>query len=126
MLKRFAIVFTIGAVSVVALLIAGLTLPTGKPGTVLYYAAKSTFPLRAMDMVWSSNLPEHPTGDFLLHDGRLYLKVQTIYHHFIDDGVSFTHWTPERLSALLREHPELAPYFPDSGKPDGGIAWLNR
>jgi hypothetical protein len=106
------------------LLLTGLTFPTDKPGTVLYVAARS--PSRFDDELWSSRLPEHPTGDFLLHDGKLYLKVQTIYHHFIDNTVSRTEWTPVRLSALLREHPDLAAYFPDSGKPDGGIAWLKK
>ena len=124
MLKRLLTVVFITAVCLIALLIGGLTLPSGKPGTALYAAAKS--PTRFSDELWGSRLPDHPTGDFLIHNGKLYLKVQTIYHHFIDDSVSMIEWTPERLSALLRDHPDLAPYVPDSTRPDGGIAWLKK
>ncbi len=97
-------------------------LPTGKPSAALYVAVKSTSPFD--DHLWSYDLPEHQTGDFLLSGGKLYLKVETVHHHFVDDSVAFTGWTPERLSALLRNHPDLTPYFPDSSRADGGITWL--
>ena len=121
---RLLNILLIGLVGLAALLIAGLMLPTGKPGTALYVAAKSTTPFD--DHLWGSSLPEHPTGDFLLSGGKLYLKVEIVYHHFIDDSVAFTGWTPERLSALLRNHPDLAPLFPDSSRSDEGVVWLKE
>jgi hypothetical protein len=120
--KRLLTILMTGLSGLAALLVAGLMLPTGKPGTALYVAAKSQTPFG--DQLWSSSLPEHPTGDFLLSSGKLYLKVETVYHHFIDDSVAFTEWTPKRLDALLRDHPDLAPYLPDSGRSDQGITWL--
>ncbi len=99
-------IFIIAGVGIIGLLLAGFALPTGKPGSALYVAAKS--PTRHDDQVWGSRLPQRPTGDFLIQDGKLYLRVQTIYHHFLDDTVSMTDWTPGRLSALLREHPDVA------------------
>lgn len=122
MLKRLLTILVIGLIGLGALLVAGLMLPTGKPGTALYVAAKSTTPFG--DQLWSSSLPEHPTSDFVLSSGKLYLKVETVYHHFIDDSVAFTEWTPERVSALLHDHPDLAPYLPDSSRSGGGITWL--
>jgi len=106
------------------LVIAGLTLPTGSPDSPLFSAAKGSS--RFDDEVWGSRLPEHPTGDFLIRDGKLYLRIQTIHHRFIDDTVSIPEWTPQKLSELLHDHPELASYLPDSARPDGGIAWLKK
>jgi hypothetical protein len=63
-------------------------------------------------------------NDFLIENGKLYLKVQMIHHGFIDDTVSRLEWTPEKLSVLLQGHPDLTSYLPDSQKSDGGIVWL--
>jgi hypothetical protein len=124
MLKRLFIFFTIGAFCVISLTIAGLTLPTGSPDSTLFSAAKGA--TRSDDVVWDLRLHEHSKGDFLIRDGRLYLRIQTIHHHFIDDTVSRIAWTPQKLAELLHDHPEIASYLPDSGKPDGGIAWLQN
>jgi hypothetical protein len=114
----------VAGVGIIGLLFAGMALPTGKPDSALYVAAKSQ--ARHDDQLWGSRLPQRPTGDFLVQDGKLYLRVQTIYHHFLDDTVSKTEWTPDRLSTLLRKHPDLAAYLPDAQRSDGGIEWLKK
>lgn len=124
MANRLLISLGIGGICLGAAVLAGLTFPTDRPGTALFVAAKGSIPTLSGDMLWSSDLPDRPTGDFLVHKGKLYLKVETIYHHFLDDSVGFADWTPERLTLLLRLHPEVAPYMPDSQKPDCGITWL--
>src|SRR5258708_6176981 len=101
--KRLFIIFTLAAFCVIVVTLAGLTLPTGSPDSPLFSAAKGSS--RIDDEVWGSRLPEHPNGDYLIRDGKLYLKVQTIHHHFIDDRVSRIEWTPQKLAELLHGHP---------------------
>jgi hypothetical protein len=77
------------------------------------------------DRVFSSRLPEHPNGDFVVHDAKLYLKVQGTRSALL--LVTFVHryeWTLAKFAKFRAEHPELEQYFPDPAKPNAGISWI--
>jgi hypothetical protein len=52
--------------------------------------------------------------DYVVRDGRLYLRVQTVRHSpLLVSFVSFGHWDAQKIEKLRRAHPELERYWPD-------------
>ena len=65
----------------------------------------------------------HPL--FAIRNGRLYLECQSTRHALVlTTFVSFTEWTASSIVAFRRTHPELEGLWPNSSRPDGGVAWL--
>jgi hypothetical protein len=64
-------------------------------------------------------------ADYVIIGNDLYLRFQTTYPALVlVMGVDIEEWSPDRLQALLKEHPELKTHLPDPNRPDGGISWL--
>lgn len=83
-------------------------------------------PDKYTDEAFGHYLPGRPNGDFIVHDNKLYLKVQGVRQVMgLVTAVRSYEWSPEKLARLRAEHTELEPYFPDATKPNGGIAWIS-
>jgi hypothetical protein len=69
----------------------------------------------------------NPDADYVIHDGRLFLKYQeTRSAVLLVTGGRFIQWTPEKLQELRAGHPEVEHYLPDPSKADGGIPWFEK
>ena len=110
-------------VGIPTLCLLALTMIPVTPETALFLSVRS--PDRFTDMVSGSRLPGHPNGEFIIHGGNLYLKIQgTRSALVLVTIVSRYDWTLAKLKTFRAQHPELERYFPDSTKPNGGIAWI--
>lgn len=64
------------------------------------------------------------TPDYVVRDGKLYLRVRVVHFTPILTGLSDTNWDEARIRAFRARHPELEEYWPDPKRPDGGVRWL--
>ena len=80
-------------------------------------------PDKNSDRLFGHYLPGKPNGDFIVHDNKLYLKVQGVRQVMVTAVRSYER-SPEKLARLRAEHTELERYFPDATKPNAGIEWI--
>jgi hypothetical protein len=77
------------------------------------------------DSLFSSRLPNQLRGDFIVHEDKLYLKIQGLQLSIIGVPVVTRYdWTLAKLKKFRAEHPELDRYFPDPAKPNAGVQWI--
>lgn len=65
------------------------------------------------------------TPDYVVHDGKLYLRVQTTRpSNWLVTYVGFDRWDVAKVKQFREDHPELETYWPDRTREDGGVTWL--
>jgi len=64
------------------------------------------------------------TPDHVVHDGKLYLRVQTTRSALLITWVGGDRWDLAKVKQFRQEHPELERYWPDRTRDDGGVTWL--
>lgn len=118
---RFRILLLL--VGLLLLVLLALTIVPVTAETALFIAATS--PDRHTERIFGSQLPDHPNNDFLIRDGKLYLKIQgTRSALVLTTFLSRYDWTISKFKKLRVEHPEIERYLPDSTKENGGIVWI--
>ncbi len=79
---------------------------------------------RAKDCWTSSDFFTIWPSDYVVRDGRLYLRVQTIWHSpFVVSFGGSGEWDVRGIEEFRRAHPELEGYWPDPGQAGGGVRW---
>lgn len=81
----------------------------------------------AHDLISGNTLSGRPHGDFVIHEGQLYLKTQVTRSALIlVTWVRRYDWSSAKLKEFRADHPELEGYYPDPTKPNAGITWIQR
>jgi hypothetical protein len=62
--------------------------------------------------------------DFMIREGRLYLRRQTVRHGLVATSVSHGDWTIQKLREFRRRNLELEVFWPDPAALNGGVAWI--
>lgn len=115
----------VGLIACLALL--GAILLPGGVETVVYRAVSDARSPARMDTVLGVTPGIERHADHALAGRRLYLRVESSR-----SGVIFLRrqqweaWTAARVEAFRKGHPELEGLWPDPGRSDGGVAWLDE
>jgi hypothetical protein len=79
---------------------------------------------QATDLWTCSNFLNVWPPDHVIHEGRLYLRVQTVRHSpLLVSFVGFGGWDAGKINKFRHSHPELEGYWPNPGQADGGVQW---
>lgn len=65
-------------------------------------------------------------SDYILHEGHLFLRMQSIRSTSIVVQGESPKWSIEKIEKLVSENPELIPYLPDKDASNKGIVWIKK
>jgi hypothetical protein len=111
----------------IVLLTVGIpVLYVGAPGYCMYC------PVDAQVSSWPSassvciTIRDTHAPNYLLKQGRLYLRVEKVRHLVLLSQVSFDDWNRETITGFRESHPELEQYWPSPTDKLGGVLWFGE
>ena len=123
---KFGVLYSGILFLIVASVFVFFGLACARPTGALYRAATSAGPpawKMDVDVCWGDNNFWLVPSDYVVRDGKLYLRIQTQRSLGILIA-SQDEWDAARISAFRLAHPELEGYWPDASRSDGGVMWL--
>lgn len=117
------LILVVGGAAIIGSLFFVCVLPI--PGTVTYRSV-SFQPTANRAEEGRLTRHEDSSSEYLVQDGTLYLRIQTVRHSIIlVSCVSFDQWDTEKIAKFRDAHPELEDYWLARDLPDGGVRWLH-
>jgi hypothetical protein len=114
----------LGAI-ILPLVAARCLMPPGSPPNVTYCSVSDPANSwhRAKDICTTyKHWPLWPP-DHLVREGRLYLRVQTLWCTELFDALHQTPWDANKIESFRRSHQDLERYWPSAEEPGGGVSW---